>query len=163
MRVRLRSLTAPVTIITPARALRHSTPRDEIPILPQEFGTIVHPVTTSGTKRVATMIAAVLVLFVTAMPGATVCCFEKPGIPIAAMHASMPCCTEQCTMSSPNSGREHDATLTPAPAPPVVTATAALIPSTPTANATPPVPAMDQAAHAYAAPPPFLINSQFRI
>lgn len=123
----------------------------------------MHPATTSRTKRLATTIAAALVLFVTAMPAAAVCCVDKTGMPMASMHASMPCCAEQCTMSSPNTGRDHDVTLTVAPAPPTVTTVVALITSTPATRATTSAPAIEPVANAYAAPPPFLINSQFRI
>lgn len=123
----------------------------------------MHPATTSRTKRLATTIAAALVLIVTAMPAAAVCCLDKSGTPMASMHASMPCCADQCTMSSPNTGRDHDATLTAAPAPSTATTVGALITSTPATRETMPIPVIEHVADAYAAPPPFLINSQFRI
>lgn len=109
------------------------------------------------------MIAAVLVLFASAMPAAAVCCLDKAGHSMATMQAAMPCCAEQCTMSSPNSERDHDATLTAAPTPPTATAVVALIAPTPATHAAMPIPAMDGADDVYAAPPSFLINSQFRI
>lgn len=123
----------------------------------------MHPATTSRTKRLTTTIAAALVLFVTAMPAAAVCCLDRTGTPMASMHASMPCCAEQCTMSSPSTGRDHDVTLTTAPAPPTATTVVALVTSTPATHATTSAPAMAHVADAYAAPPPFLINGQFRI
>lgn len=124
---------------------------------------IVQPATTSRTKRLATMIAAVLVLIVTAMPAAAVCCLDKAGHSMATMQAAMPCCAEQCTMSNPNTDRDQDVTMTAAPASPVPTAIAAQITATPATHAMTPAPAMERAADSYSAPPPFLINSQFRI
>ena len=123
----------------------------------------MHPATTSRTKRLATMIAIVLVLVVTAVPAAAVCCLDKANHSMATMHASMPCCADTCTMSRPNTGRDHDATLTAAPAPPTATTVGALITPTPATRVTMPIPVIEHVADAYAAPPPFLINSQFRI
>jgi hypothetical protein len=124
---------------------------------------IVNPAATSGIQRLATTIAIVLLLFATGMPAAAVCCLDTSGAAMASVHASMPCCAQQCTMSSnPNTGRDHDATITAAPASAAAT-TVEAVTSTPAAHATPPAPAMKRAAESYAAPPPFLINSQFRI
>jgi hypothetical protein len=123
----------------------------------------VHPTSTSMTKRLATMIAAVLVLFVTAMPAAAVCCLGKTGGKMAAMHASMPCCAGNCTMSSPSAGRDHDVTLTPAPSAQAASTVAAIITPASPARGTSAVPATERAANEFSSPPPFLINAQFRI
>jgi len=124
----------------------------------------VHLASTSTTKRLATLIAAVLVLFVTALPAAAVCCLGKPSSKTASMHASMPCCAEQCTMSNPTSSRDHEVTLTQAPpAPSAATAEGAVVTPTPTTAVASAGPANEHAAKEFSAPPPFLANSQFRI
>jgi len=125
---------------------------------------VVHLATTSPTKRLATLIAAVLVLFVTALPAAAVCCLGKPSGKIASMHASMPCCAEQCTMSSPNSSRDRDVTLTPAPPAPSAAATVgAVVTPTPATAVASAIPANEHTADELSPPPLFLVNSQFRI
>ena len=124
----------------------------------------MHPGTTATTKRAAAaVIAAVLVLFAAAVPAASACCAGKAPITIAAMHASMACCADQCTMSNPESRRDHDVTLTPAPpAAPAASAVASLVlaPATIAAGA---IPVNDHGSQEFSPPPPFLINSQFRI
>ncbi len=42
-------------------------------------------------------VALAVILFVTAMPAAAVCCLGKTSMPMASMHAAMPCCAENCT------------------------------------------------------------------
>jgi hypothetical protein len=123
----------------------------------------VHLASTSTTKRLATSIAAVLVLFVTALPAAAVCCLGKPGSKMASMHASMPCCAQQCTMSSPSSSRDHDVTLTPAPPAPSAATAVVVVASAPAAAVASAIPANKHGAEEFSPPPPFLANSQFRI
>ena len=119
--------------------------------------------TTSRPKRLATMIAVAFVLFVSAMPAAAACCLDKADTSGARMQAAMPCCAEQCTMSNPNTAPDHDATLTATPAPPEATSPATQVAAAPATPATTPAPVMERTADSYSAPPPFLINSQFRI
>ena len=64
-------------------------------------------------------------------------------------------------MSSPSTARaQQDVTLTRGPAPQTAAAVATLLPSV---RVTAPAQAVEHAAEAYLSPPPFLINSQFRI
>jgi hypothetical protein len=124
----------------------------------------MHPGTRETTKRLATAIAAVLVLFATAMPAAAVCCFGKPAVRTMSMHASMPCCAGRCTLSNPSGSRDHDATLSPAPpTPSAAVAVASLVASAPATIGAGAVPANDHMTDGFSAPPPFLVNSQFRI
>jgi len=124
----------------------------------------VHLAATSPTKRLATLIAAVLVLFVTALPAAAVCCLGKPSGKMASMHASMPCCAEQCTMSNPNSSRDRDVTLTQAPPAPSAAATVgAAVTQAPAATLASASPAKEHTAEELSPPPSFLVNNQFRI
>ena len=116
------------------------------------------------TKRLATAVALAIVLFATVLPGAAACCMVKPDSKTAAMRAAMPCCAESCTMSSPSSSRDKDAALTPAQAPQTVASTAlAITPASPTATVATVATPDESAFHDFAAPPPFLVNSQFRI
>jgi len=112
-------------------------------------------VSISATKRFAAITVA-LVLLVTAIPASAMCCVGQAKT--TAM-SSMACCAPSCTMSAPNSARDHDATLIPAPAPqPVTTAPATLIaPISVAATARATVVIIEPS------PPPFLINAQFRI
>ena len=124
----------------------------------------MHSALTSGTKRLATMIAAVLMLFVTAMPAAAVCCLGKKAPAMVSMHASMPCCAGQCTMSKPNSSRDSDVAIAASPSP-QVTAGASVALALPATAATITIvsTATEHTRIEFSAPPPFLAHAQFRI
>jgi hypothetical protein len=125
---------------------------------------IVHFSSTATTKRLATMIAAVLFLFATTVPAAAACCLGKPGRTMSSMQMAMACCPDPCALSNPNDNRDHDVTLTPAPpAASSATAVASLVTHVPATLAAGAIPANDHLADGFSAPPPFLINSQFRI
>jgi len=110
------------------------------------------------------MIFVALVLFITALPAATVCCDGKPDNTMAAMNASMPCCVTNCTMSRPGTSRDRDVMLTTAPSPQTAapTVTALMAPASP-ATETIAAAANDEASIECSAPPPFLLHQQFRI
>jgi hypothetical protein len=116
------------------------------------------------TTRLATAVVVSLLVFATAVPAVGMCCVAKPGNRMAAMHASMPCCAEHCKLSSPDAAHNRDLTAITAPegntASAAVAATAEL--ASP-ASASIAVPATGQSLDAFSPPPPFLLNSQFRI
>jgi hypothetical protein len=124
----------------------------------------MHLASTATTKRLATAIAAVLFLFVTAVPAGAACCLGKPTSTMSTMQMVMACCADPCTMSNPNDSRDHDVTLTPAPpAPSAAAAVAALVTPAAASVVAGAIPANDHIFDGFSAPPPFLINSQFRI
>lgn len=116
------------------------------------------------TVRFATAVVAALLVFVIAIPAVGVCCVAKPDSRMAAMHASMPCCADRCTLTSSNGAGNHDFTAISAPSPDtavVVVATIAEFLSP--ANASLANVLIGQSSDAFSPPPPFLLHSQFRI
>jgi|GEM_PF-966913 len=114
------------------------------------------------TKRLVTAVALTVLLFATALPGAAACCLGKPDS-TAAMHASMPCCAETCTMSSANSSHDNDVALA-APSPQVATGPGVAVGFTATAATITTVStATEHTRNDFSAPPPFLAHAQFRI
>jgi hypothetical protein len=115
----------------------------------------VHQASISATKRFAAITVALVVL-VTTVPASAMCC---AGQSKTTAMSSMACCTETCTMSAPDSTRDHDATLIPAPAPqPITTAATALIAPINVASTVRATVVITESS-----PPPFLSNAQFRI
>jgi hypothetical protein len=118
------------------------------------------------TKRLGAAIAAAAVLFVMAMPAAAACCLVTPDGAAASMHASMPCCNESCTMSSPTGDREHDVAIAAGPSPEAGAQTgpgvAVAFPAT-AATITTVSTAAERTRIDFSAPPPFLAHAQFRI
>ena len=114
--------------------------------------------------KLATAIAVALVLFVTALPAATACCQGNRGINLQLMQASMSCCAESCPKISPSYSRDNHVTVAPSPSPEIeaapVVATAALAIAPPLATA---ATATERTPDQFSAPPPFLLNAQFRI
>jgi len=129
-----------------------------------EFIRIVSPL--SMTRKHFTAAVAVAVLaFVAAFPALGACCITKAADGAASVHASMPCCTESCKLSSPdkNAG-DRNVTVAPAPSPgktvPAASAIATLSSSTAVAGLDA---AIDRSSDAFSHPPPFLLHRQFRI
>jgi hypothetical protein len=126
----------------------------------------MHRTTTSMTKRLGAAIAAAVVLFVMAMPAAAVCCVGT-GDRTASMQASMPCCNESCTMSSPKGDRDHDVAVAADPSPEVAAGADAgvvvVAPATAGSTVATCSLASEHARINFSPPPPFLVHSQFRI
>jgi hypothetical protein len=121
----------------------------------------MHSVGTSMTKRLATVVALAFVFFATALPGAAACCIGKRDSKMSAMHAAMPCCAKSCTMSNATNSRADDAALTPAPSPQPASSVGGA--STSASIASGAAATTEYTFHEFAAPPPFLVNAQFRI
>lgn len=119
---------------------------------------------TSTRRRFAATLAAVLVLFVTAMPATAVCCLVKSGNQVASMHAAMPCCAETCTMSNPNGSRDSNVAVAALDSPQVGAGpgVAVVFPAT-AATITTVSTATERTRNDFSAPPPFLAHAQFRI
>lgn len=117
------------------------------------------------TRRCAGAVAVALVFFIGALPVAAACCFGPPTSPAtASMQAAMPCCAGTCTLKAPQTARDHDVTLSGTSSPIVplqLVADVRTVPQAPTragfgrSN--------ELIAHEFSPPPPFLLNSQFRI
>src|SRR4051812_38552230 len=75
-----------------------------------------NPDTAAGVQCTVRPLATsiVLMLFVAAIPAATICCVDRTACD-TTMQASMPCCAGSCTMTAPNPGHDNDAALTAAP------------------------------------------------
>lgn len=118
----------------------------------------------SMTQRFATAVVVVLLVFVIAMPAVGSCCVAKPGARMAAMHASMPCCAEHCTLSSADAARNHDFTAVSAPSPDAAVAVVATIAelSSP-ADASTGNALIAHSSAEFSPPSFFLLHSQFRI
>lgn len=116
------------------------------------------------SARLATAAVVALLVFVIAIPAVGACCVAKQGSRNAAMHASMPCCADRCTLTSSNGAGNHDFTAISAPSPDtavVVVATIAQFLSP--ANASLASGLIGALSNAFSPPPPFLLHSQFRI
>ena len=114
--------------------------------------------------RLATAAVVALLVFVIAIPAVGACCVAKQGGRTAAMHASMPCCADHCSLTSSNGAGNQDLAAISAPAPDtavVVVATIAEFSSP--ANASIGNALIGQPSVAFSPPPPFLLHSQFRI
>ena len=117
------------------------------------------------TNRLATAVALVLVLFATALPGAAACCVGKPNSKMAAMHVSMPCCAESCTMSNSNDSRDNsNIAIAASPSPQVAAgpSVAVALDATSASVATVST-ATEHTRIEFSPPPPFLAHAQFRI
>jgi len=118
----------------------------------------------SMTTKHFTAVAAVAVLvFVAAFPAVGACCITKAAGGAAAMHASMPCCTDGCKLSGPskNAG-DRDVTVTQAPSPGKTVPAATAMTTFPSSLVVSEV-ATDCSSTAFSPPPPFLLHRQFRI
>jgi hypothetical protein len=118
------------------------------------------------TKRLGAAIAAAVVLFVMAMPAAAGCCVGTGG-KTASMQASMPCCNESCTMSSPKGDRDRDVAVTADPSPQIdAGAGVDIVVSDGAATHSATVIVLTVSEHArtdFSPPAPFLAHAQFRI
>lgn len=122
------------------------------------------PRKTSTSARLATAFLAALLVFVVAVPTVGACCVTKPGIKMAAMHASMPCCAERCVLTTSKAASNHDVTAISAPAPETaVVVVVTLANASATADASAGHAAIEPSSLAFSLPPPFLLHSQFRI
>ncbi len=125
---------------------------------------MVIPRVTSMTQRFAAAVVGVLLVFVTVMPAVGACCVAKPGVRMTAMHASMPCCAEHCTLSRADAARNHDFTAVSAPSPDtVVVVVASIAELSSPANASIGNALIAHSSAEFSPPPPFLLHSQFRI
>jgi hypothetical protein len=125
---------------------------------------VVTGASTSITRRFATAAAVALVLFITALPAAAACCLGKPNRKAVSMHALMPCCAGTCNLTTPNTNRDRDISLTSTHSPeqPLqVMAGADALGSKPIKTALDD--SSERTVDRVAAPPPFLLHGQFRI
>ena len=108
--------------------------------------------------KVFSLLAVALVLATAVTPTAA-CCFVKSSSSMSAMHVSMPCCNDRCRMTASTKTHDNDASLTPTTSidrsTAVAAVTIALIIPSQTTDSVDPV--------AYASPPSFLAQHQFRI
>ncbi len=100
-------------------------------------------------------------LFVAALPAATICCVDKASCE-TTMQASMPCCAGSCTMTNPKTSHENDATLSVAPSLRIETGPAVVI-AAPAINVKVSIVIAANDHQGFSPPPPILLNEQFRI